>query len=65
MSKLNRYLCANIPDMSPSQARAVISLLDSIAESIWKEYGDVISSEQSETVSPSDELSDFDLDAIF
>ena len=39
MSKLKKYACAHIPDMSPKQAEAVLYVLDAIIDAIWDAYG--------------------------
>ena len=42
MSKLKKYVLADIPEMSPSQAKAVLAVLDAIIESIWTHHGEHI-----------------------
>jgi len=42
MSKLKNYVLADIPEMSPAQAKAVIAVLEAITEAIWIQHGEHI-----------------------
>ncbi len=42
MSKLKKYVLADIPEMSPPQAEAVIALLGAVVEAIWDYHGEHI-----------------------
>lgn len=63
MSRLKKYACAHIPEMSPTQAEAVINVLDSIIETIWEAYGKQLNHTLTEPPPPRPEPDD--LDAIF
>lgn len=39
MSKLKKYVCANLPDLSTDQAAIIIATLEAVTNALWANYG--------------------------